>query len=52
MILKKYVEKQPIYVDSSYVINRYFSDVATWDQAESEKWLSYIKDAACKIFVV
>lgn len=49
---KKYVEKQPIYVDSSYVINRYFSDVATWDQAESEKWLSYIKDAACKIFVV
>lgn len=49
---KKYTEKQPVYVNSNYLINKYFSNVSIWNQEESDKWLSYIRDAACKVFVV
>ena len=49
---KKYIDKQPIYINSDYCINKYFSNVPSWNQEEAEKWLNFIKEAACKIFVV
>lgn len=49
---KSYVDKQPYYSDSYYSINSYFSSVLSWNLTESENWLNYIKDVACKVFVV
>ena len=49
---KDYCAKQPVYVDSEYVLNSYFSSVADWDYSEAQKWEEYLKDFACKVFVV
>ena len=49
---KDYYAKKPVYVDSEYVLNSYFSSVVDWDYSEAQKWEEYLKDFACKVFVV
>lgn len=49
---KEFVDKKEIYADSSYSLNKYFSEIANWDFAEAENWESYLKEFACKVFVV
>ncbi len=49
---KAFPLKKPIYENSAYVLNKYFSEVAQWDYLEAKKWEEYLKDFACKVFVV
>ena len=49
---KPYALKKPIYEASEYVLNKQFSTIASWDYTEAKKWEDYLKDFACKVFVV
>lgn len=49
---KPYALKKPIYEVSAYALNKQFSTIAAWDYTEAKKWEEYLKDFACKVFVV
>ena len=49
---KEFLLKKPIYENSVYEINKYFSNVGKWDYSEATNWKNYLEDFACKVFVV
>lgn len=49
---KDFALKKRIYDGSEYVLNKYFSLVNQWDYDEAKKWEDYLKEFACKVFVV
>lgn len=49
---KPFSLKKPIYENSAYNLNKYFVEVPQWDYLEAKKWEEYLKDFACKVFVV
>ncbi len=49
---KPYVNKKPTYITSEFEINRYFDSVDEWRVEDSNNWLEYVVNMACKIFVV
>ncbi|MFR5864686.1 MAG: HNH endonuclease family protein [Acutalibacteraceae bacterium] len=49
---KPYTLKKPIYEVSAYVLNKQFSTIAAWNYTEAKRWEEYLKDFACKFFVV
>lgn len=49
---KDFALKKRIYEGSEYVLNKYFSLVNQWDYDEAKKWEDYLKEFACKVFVV
>lgn len=49
---KDFLSKKPIYEGSFYILNKYFTPLAKWDYTEAKEWEEYLKDFACKVFVV
>lgn len=49
---KNYVEKKAIYEGSQYVLNKYFENIDSWTYEKALNWEKYLKDFACKVFVV
>lgn len=49
---KDFLSKKPIYEGSFYILNKYFTPLAKWDYIEAKEWEEYLKDFACKVFVV
>lgn len=49
---KEFSLKKPIYENSEYVLNSYFSNVSEWTHTEAFAWEQYLKEFACKVFVV
>ena len=49
---KEFLLKKPIYENSVYELNKYFSKVGKWDSSEVNNWENYLQDIACKVFVV
>ncbi len=49
---KDFLSKKPIYEGSFYILNKYFTPLAKWDYAAAKEWEEYLKDFACKVFVV
>ena len=49
---KIYADKKPVYVNSNYILNRFFNTVDDWTYDNAQNWETYLKDFACKVFVV
>lgn len=49
---KNYADKKPIYINSNYILNKYFNVVDDWTYDNAQNWETYLKDFACKVFVV
>ena len=49
---KNYADKKPIYMNSNYILNKYFNVVDDWTYNDAQNWETYLKDLACKVFVV
>lgn len=49
---KPYKEKRDIYRESEYKLNKFFEFVEEWTDVSSQAWEEYLKNMACKVFIV
>lgn len=49
---KAYAQKRPVYISSTYTINKKFNEYTEWNEESRNNWQQYLLDMACKVFSI